>query len=254
MVKTNYLAGLCALSLGFFVGDAQAEKIGIAALARNVVTGLTGDAERRIKRGDDVLLNELIKTGALARAELRFLDQTVLTIGAKSTVRLDAFVYNPDNRSGKIVLNTLKGAFRFVSGSAVKSAYRIETPLATIGVRGTVIDGYLNRAGTLGVFILREGGMKVCSTSMCRNVDNARDFVVVRADGQITAPKPWRQRGSRMKFETVFPVGQGRFYINPENFDTNGAGPAGGDRDSSGYGGQSSPGTDDTSVTTDSDY
>ncbi len=254
MVKTNYLAGICALSLVFFVGDAQAEKIGKAALARNVVTGLAGDAERRIKRGDDVLLNELIKTGALARAELRFLDQTILTIGAKSTVRLDAFVYNPGNRSGKIVLNTLKGAFRFVSGSAVKSAYRIETPLATIGVRGTVIDGYLNRAATLGVFILQQGGMKVCSPSMCRDVDNARDFVVVRADGRVSAPKPWRQRGRKMKFETAFPVGQGRFYIDPGNFDANDAGPAGGDRDSGSYGGPTSPGTYDTPAPSDDEY
>jgi hypothetical protein len=226
------------MPLVFIALETHAEQIGTARETRNQVTGIIDTVQRKIRRGDGVSLNELIKTGALARAELKFLDDTLLTIGAKSTVRLDAFVFNPGKNSGKIVLNTLKGAFRFVSGTAPKSAYRIKTPLATIGVRGTVIDGYLDRAGKLAVFILQKGGMEVCSSSMCQNVDTPRQYVVVRDNGQITPPKTWRGPPRKIRFQTTFPVGRGKYYIDPRNFDMDGGGSIAGDGDS---GGNSSP-------------
>ena len=230
------LACVGILPVLLFSGGVQAEQIGKAELVRNSVTGTLETVKRRIRRGDDVLLNEVIETGFLARTELRFLDDTLLTIGGRSKLRLDSFVYNPGKHAGKIVFNTIKGAFRFVSGSAPKSAYRIKTPLATIGVRGTVIDGYLDRAGRLGVFILQKGGMEVCSSSMCQNVDTPRQYVLVRENGQISTPRTWRGRIRGIRFQTTFPVGRGRFYIDPRNFNMNGEGSLGSDGGSNSHG------------------
>lgn len=46
-----------------------------------------------------------------------------------------------------MVLEASRGAFRFVSGSQTPTNYTIKTPLATIGVRGTIVDGYMSAAG-----------------------------------------------------------------------------------------------------------
>ena len=58
-----------------------------------------------------------------------------------SNVRLDKFVYDPNNKgAGKVAINATKGAYRFITGEQDKKAYEITTPYATLGVRGTVLE------------------------------------------------------------------------------------------------------------------
>src|SRR6185295_12191559 len=66
-----------------------------------------------------------------------------LNVGARSEVTLDRFVYDPNRRNGSVVLNAGRGVFRFVSGSQDSKSYKINTSVATIGVRGTVF-GFAN--------------------------------------------------------------------------------------------------------------
>ena len=56
---------------------------------------------------------------------------------ARSEVRLDRFVYNPDRSTGQVTVEASRGVFRFVTGSQDPKSYAIKTPIATIGVRGT---------------------------------------------------------------------------------------------------------------------
>lgn len=123
----------CALAL--CAGSASAQsKIGVAATVKNQVLG----GGQVLAAGGAIHANELIKTGNASSAQLLFLDQTSLTVGALSEVKLDRFVYDPNSGNGKVVLNATKGVFRFISGTQNKKSYQINTPVATIGVRGTV--------------------------------------------------------------------------------------------------------------------
>jgi hypothetical protein len=69
-------------------------------------------------------------------ADLRFIDQTNLSVGPKSSVRLDKFVYDPNKGSGSVVIDATRGSFRFVAGSQDKRAYKVKTPYGTLGIRG----------------------------------------------------------------------------------------------------------------------
>jgi hypothetical protein len=123
------------LALAFFGGSASAQtKIGVAATVKNQVFG----GGQPLATGAGVHANEIIKTGNASSAQLLFVDQTSLLVGAESEVKLDRFVYDPNRGNGKVVLNAGKGVFRFISGSQNKKSYQINTPVATIGVRGTV--------------------------------------------------------------------------------------------------------------------
>lgn len=123
-----------AAALAFVSSAAFAQaRIGVAAAVKNQVSG--GGAP--LSTGSGVHANEIIKTGDASSAQLLFVDQTSLTVGAKSEVKLDRFVYDPKG-NGKVVMNAGRGVFRFVSGTQNKKSYRINTPVATIGVRGTV--------------------------------------------------------------------------------------------------------------------
>src|SRR5262249_46863164 len=57
--------------------------------------------------------------------------------GPTSEVVLDKFVYDPVGNKGKVVVQTTRGAFRFVTGTQDHSAYQINTPYGSLGVRGT---------------------------------------------------------------------------------------------------------------------
>ena len=120
-------------------------KIGVASVAKNQVQGVVGGASRAVSAGSEIFSNETVRTGEASQAQLLFLDQTSLSVGARSEVKLDRFVYNPDRRSGSVVLEASRGAFRFVTGSQNPTNYTIKTPLATIGVRGTIFSSRIDR-------------------------------------------------------------------------------------------------------------
>jgi hypothetical protein len=141
------LAAVIALISALQSDPAAAEpKIGVASAARNQVQGIIGGGARTLSAGSDVFSNEVVRTGDDSLAQLLFLDATSLSVGARSEVKLDRFVYNPERKTGNVVVEASRGAFRFVSGSQTPTNYTIKTPLATIGVRGTIVDGYIKGA------------------------------------------------------------------------------------------------------------
>ena len=80
--------------------------------------------------------SETVRTGKAGITNLVFLDNTNLSVGPTSEVKLDKFVYDPSGSSGAVVIEATKGAFRFVTGSQDKRVYQIKTPFGTLGIRG----------------------------------------------------------------------------------------------------------------------
>ena len=108
-------------------------------VVRTVIGSFEGDI-RTLALEDDVYHNELIETEEQSATKLIFLDETTLTLGPESSLVLDSFVYDPDPSKASLVMTATKGIFRFASGKLPKNAYRLHTPAATIGIRGTVLD------------------------------------------------------------------------------------------------------------------
>lgn len=140
-----------------------AERIGVASIVKNSVTGTIGGRTAGLRPGDSVFHRERIAAGSNGKAQFIFVDETVFNIGANAKVTLDEFIYNPRRRTGRIVLNVTKGAFRFISGSAKPSTYSIKTPVATLGVRGTIFSGNVLSSTSL-TLNLRQGSLLICPT------------------------------------------------------------------------------------------
>jgi hypothetical protein len=150
----------------FFVTDgAQAQnaaKIGVASAVKNRVEGSTGGGARPLSAGSSVFAREVVRTGDESAAQLLFLDETSLSIGPQSEVTLDRFVFDPNRGTGNVVINLGKGALRFATGSQKPSNYQIRTPVATIGVRGTLFDVYATKdkiGQWIVILILVQGGV-----------------------------------------------------------------------------------------------
>jgi hypothetical protein len=129
---------LCALAA---CGGARAQQnIGSTALAENNVSRELSGAAGPLNSGDPVFRQEVVRTGEESKAKLIFLDSTNLAIGPISRVTLDRFVYVGETNGQEMSVNLARGVFRFTTGALDKNAYRISTPTATTGVRGTVLD------------------------------------------------------------------------------------------------------------------
>jgi hypothetical protein len=104
--------------------------------ANSVKPEATGSIAGTLSAGSGVHQSENVHTGSAGQADLRFLDNSNLTVGPGSNVRLDKFVYDPNKGTGDVAIEASRGAFRFVTGSQGKGTVRIKTPSGTLGVRG----------------------------------------------------------------------------------------------------------------------
>ena len=92
-----------------------------------------------VVQGDNVYLDEAVHSQPESKADLLVKDNTKVTIGPMSIVKLDRFVYSGPKQVGEITIDIARGTARFITGNAAKRDYRILTPTAAIGVRGTIL-------------------------------------------------------------------------------------------------------------------
>jgi len=92
--------------------------------------------------GQVVYTSDLLKTGPDGRLGVTLKDDTRIALGPASEVRVDRFVYAPEQGRLGLALNVLRGIMTYVSGRIAKLApdsVRLETPSAVVGVRGTTL-------------------------------------------------------------------------------------------------------------------
>lgn len=185
------LAIVAAISVTVAEASAANSEVGTAVVVRRTVTGILGTEERPLKAGSRVHRNELVRTGPQAQAELKLDDNTKLALGPDAELRLDEYVVSPGNDAKSIAVRLLKGTLRFLTGRNVSESYKIETPSATIGVRGTVFDIYIGPSGDTFV-LLHQGEVEICSrTRTCRSHRNAGRVVQATVVGIVSQPMKW---------------------------------------------------------------
>jgi hypothetical protein len=140
-------------------------KVGQAEIIRNEVVSVGEAKLLRVSVGDEVVRDETLRTSADSDARIRLLDDTNLSIGPRSTIKIDRAVYSGARNYQEITVRLSQGAFRFITGNSDKKSYKIETPFATIGVRGTILDIRVEANQTL--VTLQDGEASVCSSGQC---------------------------------------------------------------------------------------
>jgi ferric-dicitrate binding protein FerR (iron transport regulator) len=185
------MSGVCLLA-GFVSAPASAQtRVGQAAVIKNQVTG----GGRQLNVGDGVVRDEMVRTGADSAARLVMADSTNLSLGPNASITLDRTVFNDEHSYREIAIRLATGAFRFVTGHSAKSAYKITTSLATIGVRGTILD-VLKQQGKMTV-VLQEGLSTVCTFGgLCVELTLPGETAVITSSGgKVTIQKfntpPW---------------------------------------------------------------
>jgi hypothetical protein len=142
-------ATVAAMSVLLRAGIAEAMDVGALEDVRQNVYGVAPQGGEAVKRkGDPVLFQETLETLDESSALVRFIDDSKLSIGAKSKVLIDEFVFDPENAKGNALIDISVGTLRFVTGEMPKGGVVIKTPTATLTLRGTDVVVHVHPDGT----------------------------------------------------------------------------------------------------------
>lgn len=144
-------------------------------------------------KGTGVEMADEIKTQA-GKVGIKFADDTQVKVNENSKLVIDEFVYDPKNKdAGKLALNMASGTVRYASGAIAKNnpaKVAINTPTATIAVRGTDFSATVDELGRSTIILLpscREGFKSVNKDCKVGIIDVITDAGIVTLDQAFQA-------------------------------------------------------------------
>ena len=174
------VAGLVLSAAGFLAGPAHAQRdsarpavLDVASKPIGKVVVATGSvtleranaviiqvsADSQAKVGDLVYQGDAVATGADGRVGINFTDGSSFNLSNNARMVLNEFVYDPNGTSNSTLFNLTKGTFTFVAGKVAKTGdMKIDTPVATMGIRGTTPRVEISDDGTVRFSTLIEEG------------------------------------------------------------------------------------------------
>ena len=116
------------------------------AVIVQAATGGNGQA----KVGDFVYKGDIVQTGAESAIGIVFLDGSAFNLASNARITLNEFVYAPNRSTNKTFFSLSKGTLTFVAGKIAKTGnMKIDTPVATMGIRGTTPRIEIGEDGTV---------------------------------------------------------------------------------------------------------
>lgn len=90
--------------------------------------------------GDAVLKGDVVQTGSGSSMSITFIDGSVFGMSASARMVLNDMIYDPAGTSNSSLISLVQGTITFVAGQTAKNGdMRVDTPVATMGIRGTAV-------------------------------------------------------------------------------------------------------------------
>ncbi|MBI1986286.1 MAG: FecR domain-containing protein, partial [Rhodospirillales bacterium] len=136
------------------------EPIGNVENLSGTVFAVRTDGTRvELKIGDSVFQGDIIESSGDGAVGVLLADETTFSMGNNGRIVLDEMIYDPATQSGSVGLSVMQGVFTFVSGQVAKTdpdAMTLDTPVATIGIRGTQVGLDLPQGKDMKVVLMEE--------------------------------------------------------------------------------------------------
>ncbi|MGV6816578.1 MAG: FecR family protein [Thiotrichales bacterium] len=140
VLQRRILLVLVAFGLLYSALANAGEKVGTITRAEGACSARSAEQIRSLHQGDVILFQDTLSTASGAALTGQLSDQSEVTLGENASLKIDRLVFDPDSERGRLELNLLKGPMLFIGGkldARRKAKVRIETPVATLGIRGT---------------------------------------------------------------------------------------------------------------------
>jgi hypothetical protein len=184
---------LTALAFLVLAISASAEETSIGTVRRvqAQVDALRATDVLKLAAASPLEANDLLRSGEKARLEAELADGTMLTLGESAELKLDAYVYDPENSARNRLIARIKGAFLFVGGKVegTGSEVKIITANAVMGVRGTTFWGgpIDNAYGMLAL----SGVVTVSTSAGIVTLTEGQGTMITNSDAPPEAPNTW---------------------------------------------------------------
>jgi len=196
--KLTHLAAMLAAACAVFPATGYCVAAGhVDFVAGNVMTAGADGVQHPLVKGADINAGDAIDTAPGGRAQIRFSDGAYVSLQPNSQFRVDDYNYeNKTDGSEKGFFSLLKGGLRAISGAighVNRDKYRVVTPTATIGIRGTGYNVALSDGLTVNVTdgkvsLTNAGGSLVISQGQSAFVANANTAPVLTFEKPSTPP------------------------------------------------------------------
>lgn len=146
------------------------------------VTRADGSTEK-LTLGSPIYEGDIIQTDAQGAVNVVFIDETSMAVSANARMAVDEYSFDPSTESGTTNFSVLRGVFVFTSGLIGRDDpddVHIDTPVGSIGIRGTIIAGHINPDGESEITVV-EGAIVVKNAVMEKTL--AAQFETIRLGG-----------------------------------------------------------------------
>jgi hypothetical protein len=139
-LNSKFLASIALIaSLSVSTVAIAEDSTGMVVASRGEVIALSNGGSRELKQGDFIYVNDEIMTTGRSFVVLQFQDGAKVTVRPDTTLIIEQYLYNGD-ANDEAELNLVQGGLRVITGAMAKSNpenYKVRTPVALMGVRGT---------------------------------------------------------------------------------------------------------------------
>ncbi len=147
-MNSRLVAAVVTVVFFFLSHCAGASIVGKATFVRGLMTTQTNSGEVRIVgTGDTIGEEDVLRTAASSFAILKLKDESKITLRPNSVFKVEKFLNKQKKSSNdSVFLRLFKGGLRVVTGLIGKrnpQGYRLSSPVATIGIRGTDFEARL---------------------------------------------------------------------------------------------------------------
>jgi hypothetical protein len=134
---------LCALLTATVVkAEDESRSIGLVKTATGDAAILRDGRPIAAQPGYQLVKGDVLTTGPTGAMGVILRDDTILSLGPSTETRIEQFVFESAGQKPGMVVRVARGLIGYLSGRIAKlspGAVRIETPVATLGVRGTYL-------------------------------------------------------------------------------------------------------------------
>ncbi len=121
-------------------GASAAQVIGHVSKLVGNATAIRNGVSIILNNGDNVEKGDVVQSGSGSTLGITFIDGTVFGLSSNARMVLNEMVYDPNGSNNSSLLSLVAGTISFVAGETAKHGdMKIDTPVATMGIRGTAV-------------------------------------------------------------------------------------------------------------------
>ena len=132
------------------------EPIGnVASVSGTVSVQRADGSESDLAEGDPIFLHDVVQASGDGQIGIVFIDGTTFSLSNGARMTMDEMVYDPATGGGNFVSSVLQGTFIFSTGTiAPNGNMDVNTPVGTIGIRGTTVAARIALEGSDTIIML----------------------------------------------------------------------------------------------------